>query len=344
MLMDFWALLKQPWAIRSAFGRRSCWRHVFLLCPLIALAWIAVNPARAQDLFNEVLASEVAIDQTVTVDSRRLEFVPSTLVFASSSTTRNDQGDVWRPRENRDTLAGGPLTGGPGTILAAVVLALLGAIALIVTLPSAAPVVMSANFDTGGAQGGQSRVPRKARNYEQECRTKLAQVSDCWRDAEAAVLNLDVNHPLRTLLEKELSSIAWRLSMYPRLDPAKGGAITQRYPIDYWRVLNREVSQAIRELRRVNATAEAGRDSVGTQSSLPQMPKTVKDAFFVLGINADVTDETLKRLVRALRQCWHPDLAQNTAERDYREARIRQINVANDLISERWKASDRAAG
>ena len=78
---------------------------------------------------------------------------------------------------------------------------------------------------------------------------------------------------------------------------------------------------------------ESGVESLGGRSSLPQMPKTVHDAYFVLGVNSEVSGETLKRLVRALRQCWHPDLAQNTVDRDYREARIRQINVAFDLIT-----------
>ena len=240
-------------------------------------------------------------------------------------------------------IADNPVAGIPNTSLALTLITLLGGTVLIAVLPFTAPLIVGWKSNTGANKGRLGKGRPSALNYEEECRAKLAQVPECWQKAESAVLQLDDNHPLRTLLEKELSSVGWRLSMYPCVEPTQSGALTNGHISDYWRSLNRQVSQAVRELRRVNAPAEAGRESVGTQSSLPQMPRTADEAYFVLGVNSDVTDETLKRLIRALRQCWHPDLAQNTSEREYREARIRQINVANDLIAKHWQTLERIA-
>ncbi len=317
-------------------------QRVVLLLQMAAIGSLhGAQYAQAEVVLNEMLETE----QVAATDSARFQFVPSSTVIAAVSAPRKNTLDVSRTMARAE--AGAVVTAAADrvSIVAFGVIVLFGGMALIAALPSAAPVAVSPKPRRGGSQGSKGTSPgSSARNVEQECRARLAEVADCWRRAEAAVLHLDTHHPLRTLLEKELSSIGWRLSMYPRLEPAKAGALTNGYTLDYWRQLNREVSRALRELRRVSATAEAGRASVGTQTSLPQMPQSLDEAYFVLGVNADVNDDTLKRLVRALRQCWHPDLAQNTTERDYREARIRQINVANDLISKQWQASDQSAG
>ena len=65
----------------------------------------------------------------------------------------------------------------------------------------------------------------------------------------------------------------------------------------------------------------------------PRIPKSRDEACFILGANREADADTLQRLVRALRQCWHPDLAQTDQDRTYREARIKQINAAHDLIT-----------
>jgi hypothetical protein len=184
-----------------------------------------------------------------------------------------------------------------------------------------------------------AEMPRGPRNYEAECRAKLRAVVEHWRQAEGAVMQLDRTQPLRRLLENELSSIGWRLSMYPSLEAHAPGAIAKAYSAEYWRALHREISRARRELIRVCNVATAGRENLGSKNALPEMPKTIEEAYFVLGVHAGVSDETLKRLVRVLRQCWHPDLAQSETDRTYREARIRQINVANDLIENHMAAA-----
>jgi len=40
-----------------------------------------------------------------------------------------------------------------------------------------------------------------------------------------------------------------------------------------------------------------------------------------------------------LRQSWHPDHARSETDRLHREARVRQINVAWDLVSQQRSAA-----
>lgn len=167
----------------------------------------------------------------------------------------------------------------------------------------------------------------------------LQSAVELWRAAESAILVLEADQPLRALMERELKIIGHRLSMHPELNSLNSGALTVVYSSHYWRMLHRELSRACRALTRICSVAKAGGESQGSRTALPQLPKTVTDAYFVLGVNSEVNEETLKRLVRALRQCWHPDLAQSAVDRDYREARIRQINVAFELINKRAAAA-----
>jgi DnaJ-class molecular chaperone len=59
------------------------------------------------------------------------------------------------------------------------------------------------------------------------------------------------------------------------------------------------------------------------------------EAYAFLGVNAGASELMLKKTVNALRECWHPDLATDEEDRHRREIRIKQINVAWDLISQK---------
>ena len=41
----------------------------------------------------------------------------------------------------------------------------------------------------------------------------------------------------------------------------------------------------------------------------------------------------LKAIVRSLRRTWHPDLAAHEDERRVRERKLKQVNVAWDIVS-----------
>ena len=70
-----------------------------------------------------------------------------------------------------------------------------------------------------------------------------------------------------------------------------------------------------------------------------QCRKPRGEAYQLLGVNADVSEGTLKKLVDALRMTWHPDHARDEQDRLLREDRIKQINIAWDLISDKRQAA-----
>jgi hypothetical protein len=63
------------------------------------------------------------------------------------------------------------------------------------------------------------------------------------------------------------------------------------------------------------------------------LPKSRADALRMLGAKPDTGTEALKRLVKRLRQTWHPDRANHEDDRRMREIRLKQINVAWDILS-----------
>jgi len=63
------------------------------------------------------------------------------------------------------------------------------------------------------------------------------------------------------------------------------------------------------------------------------LPKSRAEALRMLGAAPDAGKDTLKRLVKRLRQTWHPDRAKHEDDRRMREIRLKQINVAWDILS-----------
>jgi hypothetical protein len=64
------------------------------------------------------------------------------------------------------------------------------------------------------------------------------------------------------------------------------------------------------------------------------MPSTTGEALAVLGMG--VASErnlgSLKKIIDGLRMNWHPDYAQDEADRQVRELRLKQINAAWDIL------------
>jgi hypothetical protein len=70
--------------------------------------------------------------------------------------------------------------------------------------------------------------------------------------------------------------------------------------------------------------------STGTPST--DLPVTRADALALLGLDTDASEAVIRKLVEALRQSWHPDLAKSEADRAAREVRIKAINVAAGIL------------
>ena len=62
------------------------------------------------------------------------------------------------------------------------------------------------------------------------------------------------------------------------------------------------------------------------------LPSTRKEALQVLGASPEDGEEMLKKIVKTLRQTWHPDRTNREEERLIRERKLKQINVAWDII------------
>jgi DnaJ domain len=90
----------------------------------------------------------------------------------------------------------------------------------------------------------------------------------------------------------------------------------------------------MRDIDRIKRLAEAAGRSVTDRDAAAEetLPSTPHDAYRILGINQDASPVVVKKLVDALRMSWHPDHARDDVDRVHREARIKQINAAWDII------------
>ena len=63
------------------------------------------------------------------------------------------------------------------------------------------------------------------------------------------------------------------------------------------------------------------------------LPRTMLEALDVLGVDPDANRDTMKTTVKRLRRALHPDHAIDDEDRTLRERRLKQINVAWDIIA-----------
>jgi hypothetical protein len=66
-----------------------------------------------------------------------------------------------------------------------------------------------------------------------------------------------------------------------------------------------------------------------------EIPQTRDDALRVLGIGVtpDASEIAIKKIVDGLRLSWHPDHANDAADRQIRELRLKQINAAWEIVA-----------
>ena len=95
----------------------------------------------------------------------------------------------------------------------------------------------------------------------------------------------------------------------------------------------------VRELERIRRIAESAAASFTGGRQTCTLPRTTSEAYDVLRVNADVSEDVLKKIVDALRMSWHPDHARDEQDRKAREERMRQINVAWDIITSKREAA-----
>lgn len=155
-------------------------------------------------------------------------------------------------------------------------------------------------------------------------------VSQMLQQAEKTVLDLTAAAPLREVLQKDLASVRQRLTAAKAAALDGDGSVVKL--VAQFRSLNRE-------LAHIQRIAESATQSLSGSRTTPAMPTTKAEAYTVLGVNPDVSESILKRMVDALRMTWHPDYAKDEADRLQREVRIKQINIAWDLINDKRRVA-----
>jgi hypothetical protein len=146
---------------------------------------------------------------------------------------------------------------------------------------------------------------------------------------EAAVALLKGAGPLRDVLQSELKHLRERLG---NVETGAREGVPAANTGPHYRAL-------VRELERIRRIAESAAASLAGGRPSTTLPRTTSEAYDVLGVNADVSEGVLKKIVDALRMSWHPDHARDEDDRRMREARIRQINIAWDLIIAKREAA-----
>ncbi len=156
------------------------------------------------------------------------------------------------------------------------------------------------------------------------CRELMKQVTSDLVNAMGAVNSLKGAPALQTALSTELDSIRRSLGF----TQTRGIAREKKD----WNQIKQQLILSLQGTQRIIGIAEAARSSFSHPAAL-EVITTRLEAYAFLGVNASSSEAVLKKAVNALRQCWHPDLATDEEDRRLREIRIKQINVAWDLIS-----------
>jgi hypothetical protein len=161
----------------------------------------------------------------------------------------------------------------------------------------------------------------------------IAMVHARLAETELAVATLPPDLLLRDVLSAEVQRVRERIFTVEkdmRRRPAEKTAATVRV--------------LLRELERIQRISHSASVS-GRASDMPQagaeieMPRSVAEAYRILGINPDAAPAAAKKLIDALRMSWHPDYARDEADRRRREERMKQINAAWDMINGRRAAA-----
>jgi hypothetical protein len=153
-------------------------------------------------------------------------------------------------------------------------------------------------------------------------------------ETELLIATLPRDLLLREVLQSETNQIRARLDTLAR----DGGKRPPEKSATGVRALLRDLERISRIAH--GAIEDGGKDAGAARHRQDvRMPASVQEAYRLLGLNADVAPGVAKKLVDALRMSWHPDFARDEDDRQLREARMKQINAAWELIKDRRQAA-----
>lgn len=164
-------------------------------------------------------------------------------------------------------------------------------------------------------------VPSDEKMCGELCRTAHTML----QQIDARVDELHGVAPLRRVLQREMRNLEQFLTAVMTASP--------REP-EEWRRMRNRLQRIVKELHRLRDIVEGAYRSLSAGGFTSREPPRDKyEAYEALGVNPDVSPRTLKKLVDALRACWHPDLAKDERDRQAREERMKRINIAWDIIT-----------
>lgn len=156
------------------------------------------------------------------------------------------------------------------------------------------------------------------------CAEILSCANDLIEQIQHRLSGLASTVTLRRLLVGEIEELKLRIHTMSKREPQTN---------EEWQQFHAEVEHATRELRRIQEAVKTVQASLLKPGSDDYIPKNIDEALEILGANENTSEATLKRLVDALRATWHPDHAVDKTDREFREERIKQINVAWEILS-----------
>lgn len=158
--------------------------------------------------------------------------------------------------------------------------------------------------------------------------------------AEAVALHRSARDALPAIGHASLRAV-----LQDDLDKVQAVLLTPRLTADIaaglWASVEITVADALVNLDRVGRIIDT---MTSTSTALPTRraaspPATAIEAFNLLGVAPSASPLAVKKIVDGLRQSWHPDHAKDDTDRSVREARMKQINIAWDLIQNQPKAA-----
>jgi hypothetical protein len=161
----------------------------------------------------------------------------------------------------------------------------------------------------------------------------MRNADDFYVHVKALVNQMPDTNPLRDVVADELAVIDATLRA-PDLPAA--------YAAEDWAKLRQCAVQALTDLERIRRIVQGAKETAAVATPSVQVPPaerlghpvptTREEALAVLGVNAEASEKVIKKIVDAMRQTWHPDLARDDADRRAREERMKQINIAWDRL------------
>ena len=186
--------------------------------------------------------------------------------------------------------------------------------------PSGSSPGTSSTSTAASSSAGTFLVPSDEKMCGELCRTAHTML----QQIDARVDELQGVAPLRRVLQREMRNLEQFLTAVMTASPAEA---------EEWRRMRNRLQRIVKELHRLRDIVEGAYRSLSAGGYTSREPRDKYEAYEVLGVNPDVSIRTLKKLVDALRACWHPDLAKDESDRLAREERMKRINIAWDIIT-----------